>query len=88
MVFAVTYEFGKRRPEHKRFFKELEASQGWWHFIESTWLIETNETPEELNDRLSRFLYEDDFLLIIQAIPPYQGWLPKEAWNWIQERLG
>lgn len=87
MIFVVSYEFRKRRPEHKRFFEALQVSQGWWHFIESTWLIETNETAEELSERLSPFLHRDDFLLIIQAVQPYQGWLPKEAWDWIQERL-
>jgi len=28
-----------------------------------------------------------DFILIIEIRKNYQGWLPKEAWDWINERV-
>jgi hypothetical protein len=69
---------------------ELKNSPQWWHFLDFTWLIATNESAEQVYGRIATYLSRTDIELIVQIRPgsEYAGWLPKEAWDWIQERIG
>jgi hypothetical protein len=66
----------------------LKASPGWCHYLGSTWLIATEESANQLYDRLAPHLdKEEDSILVIQAGTEMQGWLPKPAWKWINQTL-
>ncbi len=48
-IYLVTYDF--REPTEKQledFYGELKNSSAWWHFIEGTWLIRTNEDAKTI----------------------------------------
>ena len=87
MVYVVSYDLRKPGQDYKGLFDELEASSSWWHYLESTWLIATLESANELYNHLRKHLDGGDRLLIIQAGTDMQGWLPKEAWEWIEREL-
>ncbi len=43
-VFAVNYDLrAKKKPDYEGLFRELKNSPRWWHHLESTWLIWTEE---------------------------------------------
>jgi hypothetical protein len=69
---------------------ELKNSPQWWHFLDFTWLIATQETAEDLFNRISAHLLKTDSELIVQIRrgSQFNGWLPKEAWDWIEARIG
>jgi len=87
-VLLVTYQLVPVRPVVS-LITELQNSPHWWHFFDYTWLIGTNETADELYGRVSRHLTAADRELIVELRRgvEYQGWLTKEAWDWINERL-
>jgi len=87
MVYVVSYDLRKPGQDYKNLFDELQASPGWWHFLDSTWLIATSESANELYNRLRTHLDRDDSILVIQAGADRQGWLPKKAWEWIDQNL-
>jgi hypothetical protein len=85
-AYAVSYDLrGKQKPDYKGLLEELKDSPIWWHYLESTWLIITDETPAELFQRLAPHLHRLDSLLVIEVRDNCQGWLPKSAWNWIHQ---
>lgn len=61
----------------------------WWHQLNSTWLVKTDKSAEEIasillaDDRMA----PNDRLLVIKVDGDYQGWLPKEAWQWIRKAV-
>jgi hypothetical protein len=59
----------------------------WWHYLESTWLIITSETSQQIWTRLVPHLDKSDFILIIEVRNDCHGWLPKDAWDWITENV-
>ena len=87
MVYLVSYDL---KPSFLRdarsFYQELEQSPGWWHYLDRTWMIVTNETERQVYDRLRRHLNDNDLLLIISVRPPYTGQLPPEAWEWVEQQ--
>ena len=87
MVYVVSYDLRKPGQDYKGLFDELEASSSWWHYLESTWLIETPADANQLYNRLAKHLDQGDSILVIQAGIDRQGWLPKKAWEWIKREL-
>lgn len=85
MVYVVTYELKVPGKDYGGLFDALRKSPKWWHYLESTWLIETNEMPNDIWTRLAPHIDRSDRLLIIEARDRCQGWLPKDAWDWIHQ---
>lgn len=85
-TYVVSYELRKKK-NYIGLYEQLKASSGWWHYIDSTWLVATEESANELYNRLKPHLDQEDSILIIQAATDMQGWLPKDAWKWIHQTL-
>lgn len=96
MIYVVSYDLprGPFGPSIQPFTQELERippAYTWWHFLERTWLIATPERIQDIDMRLRQHIQVNDRLLIFalpQGFPNinYAGWLPREAWDWIQQR--
>ena len=87
-VFSVNYDLrAKATPDYKGLEEELKRSYRWWHYLESTWLIVTSETADDLWRRIQPHFHEKDYALVIEVRRNSQGWLPEEAWQWINENV-
>jgi hypothetical protein len=86
-AYNVSYDLKKPGQNYEKLFAELKSSPGWWHYLESTWLIVTNETPGQLWNRISPATDKNDSVLIIQVVNNTAGWLPQGAWDWINQNL-
>lgn len=86
-VYCVSYDLNKAGQNYDALYEQLKSSPGWWHHLDSTWLISTPETAEQLSNRVLQHLDKNDTLLVIRVAKPYQGWLTKEAWQWIYDHV-
>jgi len=86
-VFCVSYDLNKPGQKYDGLISELKESYSWWHYLDSTWLIKTNESAGALSTRLQKHLDDNDNLLIIRVTKDYAGWLPKKAWDWIKNNV-
>lgn len=46
----------------------------WWHHLESTWLVKTNHTPQQIRDLLKEHVGSDDQLLIVDISRDTAAW--------------
>jgi hypothetical protein len=81
--FCVSYDLNDPGQHYEALYNELKSSSGWWHYLDSTWLISTAETADQLAHRLYGVIDKNDRLLVIAVGRDNQGWLPKAAWDWI-----
>jgi hypothetical protein len=87
MVYVVSYDLRKPGKDYTGLTEQLRYSPRWWHYLASTWLIATEESASQLYNRLAAHLDKNDSILIIEAGNHAQGWLPKDAWEWIYREL-
>jgi len=87
MLYVVSYDLRKPGRDYIGLTEQLQHSPRWWHYLRSTWLIATSESPSELYNRLAAHLDRGDSILIIEAGSHMQGWLPKDAWEWIHKEI-
>ena len=84
-AFLVTYDLNVPGRDYTNFYEEIKNSERWWHFLDSSWIVITEESPQEIWNRVGEHLDNNDFMLIIEVRDNVQGWLPKDAWDWIHE---
>lgn len=90
MILLVTYDLKRPGGDYSGLIEAIKECPGWWHYLKSTWVVSTNETPDELTERLGAHLHKRDRLLVIEVAPDAkrQGWLPKKAWDWLRKHIG
>ncbi len=86
MVLLITYDLKRPVQQYAALHAEIKRYGTWWHHLESTWIIETSESPKEVYSKLLTHIDQNDNLLIIEVKPNYWGWLPQKAWEWLGKR--
>lgn len=86
-AYAINYDLRSSRHDYTGLYEELKRSPKWWHYLESTWLIITQETSTEVWNRISTHIDKNDYVLVIEVCNNVQGWLPKDAWDWIHSNV-
>lgn len=85
MIILVSYDLRKPGKDYGGLYEQLKITGAWWHHLDSTWLVQTTETPNQLYNRLRVHLDGNDFILLCEITRNYTGWLPKQAWDWLQQ---
>ena len=84
-IYLVAYDFRGSSDNYSDLFDELQKSPGWWHWIDAVWLLSTDESADEIFERLEPSLDDDISWFITEIGSDRQGWLPKRAWKWIRK---
>ena len=57
------------------------------HYIDTLWIIESSLSADSISTQLIPLIDQSiDYLLVIRIASDYQGWLPKDAWEWMRQR--
>ncbi|KRA51345.1 SinR [Pseudoxanthomonas sp. Root65] len=86
-TYCISYDLNKSGQNYGALYEELKSSPNWCHPMDSTWLIVTGESPEQVRDRLRKHMDDNDTLLIIKVVRPYSGWLTQEVWGWLEKHV-
>jgi hypothetical protein len=86
VTYAINY--GLKRPGQNHAglhaaIKDLGASR---HYLGSTFLVETSLNANQIWEHLSPHVDKTDLVLMVCVMNDTQGWLPEEAWDWINQR--
>ncbi len=88
MILLVTYELkGQPGKSYDKLYSILKSSNEWWHYLDSTWIIDTNDTVKEFSDKILQAIDggNDNFLVVEITGQSRQGWLPTKAWEWLKK---
>jgi hypothetical protein len=85
MILLITYDLNKPGQDYTGFYEALKSSGWWWHHLNSTWIIKTDQNPTYWYNKLSAHIYRDDNVLIIEVKKNYWGYLPQKSWTWLEE---
>lgn len=84
-IYLVSYQLFETNKDYSELTQELKMSRTWCHPLRTTWLIQTEETLDQLYKRLEPFIYDKDRILITPLSDNLRGRLTDEAWEWIKE---
>ena len=86
MIYAINYDLKAPGRNYKSFYKAIKSLGDSWHYLESTWLVDTTLTARGIWEQLRPHIDRNDRVLVIGVTHEYSGWLPKSAWDWINQR--
>jgi hypothetical protein len=87
MIYAINYDLKKPGRDYADLYTAIKSCGAWWHYLESTWLVDTNLNANGIWNKVKDAIDNSDRMLIIGVTADNSGWLPKEAWEWINTRL-
>lgn len=86
MIYAINYDLKRPGQNYDALHEAIKSCGAWWHHLGSTWLVDTSLDANGIWSRLSPHVDKNDSFLIIGVTREYSGWLPRDAWNWLNER--
>lgn len=60
----------------------------WWHYIKSCYILISSLPVKELAEEIRKMMPDHHFLLIRVHPDECNGWLPKNAWDWLHKHAG
>ena len=86
-VLLITYTLRNQSKDYSGLFNAIKTHTGWWwHYFETVWIVQSNSTADQLAKQLYSYIENGDHLLVVRLHKDYQGWLPKDAWDWLNAR--
>lgn len=90
MVYMITYDLNKEGQDYENVIQAIkDASTGvWCSYWKSSFLIKSNlKTADEVSNKITPYLDNNDTLLVIEVKNNKQGWLNKNQWKFINESI-
>jgi hypothetical protein len=87
MIYSINYDLKKPGRNYDGLYTAIKELGPWWHYLDSTWLTETNVNATAIWQRLAPHVDGNDYVLVIGVTADSNGQLPKDAWDWINSRL-
>ena len=86
-VLLITHALNNRTKDYSSFYAAIKNnSTNWWHHFEATWIVAAPCTAHQFTQLLYPHMETTDRLLVVKITNDHQGWLPKEAWDWLNQR--
>lgn len=70
-------------------FDKIKSISSWYRFDESSFIICTNKSIDELNNEIKIFidLEKDKYLFLKIKLEHYKGLLPSDIWDWLNKQI-
>ena len=86
-IYSIHYDLKKPDRDYDELYSAIKSCGDWWHYLGSTWLVDTNLDASEIWEKVSSHVDKNDRMLIVGITGDKSGWLPQDAWDWINHRL-
>jgi hypothetical protein len=86
-VLLITHALNNESKDYSQFFDTIKSNcQQWWHYFNTTWIVTTHLSADQFAKLLYPYMLTDDRLLVVKLQKDYQGWLEKDAWDWLNDK--
>lgn len=85
-ALLVTYDLRKPGQDYDDFLKEIKR-HSWARLSESSYAIDSGETPIDAFDRLSHYIDANDQLFVITLTNGWKGRGPQDVYDWLRQHL-
>jgi len=91
-ILILDKESAKFRFNSKNFHTKITTAKGvinWWHYIDNTYIliVEYGITAKNISDFVQNNTNNMKFFVSEINLKNHNGWLPNEAWDWINEQM-
>ena len=83
-LYAIGYELENSGNTYATLIEEIETYETWWHCLESTWIIGSPKTADQVKNHLQQYIGLNDKLVVLE-IAGNAAWVgfDKECSDWL-----
>lgn len=87
--YIISYDLNTPGQKYDKIISTIkeDISGAWSKYLESTFLITSQYTPQEMIDKLKPHLDKTDRMMIFEVLDNKSGWLTQKQWDWINENI-
>lgn len=85
-ILLITYDLNKQGQDYAEFYA-LRNKYPYARLSESSYAIQTEETPRQIFDKFSAAIDQNDYLFVVTLRRPYWGFGPEKVIDWLEARL-
>lgn len=90
-TYLISYDLNKSDKNYDGVFNAIKESSAngttWWHYLDSTWIIKSNLSVNDISSKIKLEADENDFFIVIEIKNNKQGWLPQKAWDYLNNTI-
>jgi hypothetical protein len=88
-TYMVGYDLNAPGKDYSDLIEAIRGYDNWWHHLDSTWIIVTNQTHIQIRDYLAQFIDENDEMLVakLAGLAAWRGFNTRGS-NWLSNNLG
>jgi hypothetical protein len=86
-AYAVSYRFTGPPEAYEDFYTTLKNYDAWFNYTPNFWIVVTKIPMSTVASQLRSKIRTSDWLMVMPAKGPVDGWLPKAGWEWLNSRL-
>ena len=87
MILLISYDLRNPIKNYDDLYTTLKTADSWWHYLESTWLLNTPDSVDDWQKKIRHTLDDNDIFIVVDITKqPRNGWLPQKAWEWIRRQ--
>ena len=64
-TYIIGYDLNRPGQDYADLITAIKSYGNWWHHLDSTWIIQTNESASQVRDKLIPYLDANDELLVV-----------------------
>ena len=86
--YMIGYDLNAPGKNYDTLFEGIKNLGNWWHCLDSTWIIKSNLTAEQIRDNLKQYVDSNDNLLVATLTGEAAWWgFRKECSDWLKSNL-
>lgn len=86
-AYIVAFRLTGPSEAYKDFFQLLKSYDNWFNYTPNFWIIVTKKALMTVANELRPKIRTVDWLIVMPAKGPADGWLPENGWNWLVENV-
>ncbi|HHV13243.1 MAG TPA: hypothetical protein GXX75_23505 [Clostridiales bacterium] len=87
-AYMITYDLNSAGQKYEEVIKAIkDSASAWCTYWKSAYLIKSNLTANQISDKITPHLDNNDRMIVIEVKSHYQGWLAEEDWKYIREHI-
>ncbi|MDY0780965.1 hypothetical protein [Tenacibaculum sp. IB213877] len=65
-TYLIGYDLNKSGQDYSTLIEKIKEIGNWWHCLDSTFIIKTNNSSSQVRDYLLNFIDQNDKLLVVR----------------------
>ena len=86
-AYIVAFRFTGPITAYGDFYGELKGYDAWFSYTPNLWIVLARVPLVDVAASLRSRIRTTDWLMVMPAKGPVDGWLPEPAWQWLNNNL-